>query len=211
MVEPMIRQITYTAFQMRKAEQEAVKRGISLNQLMENAGQSAAFEIMRELPTLQQGLMICGSGNNAGDALVMARILSQYGLPSDVVFMLDKELSDLSLENLNKLPQTIRILKPEQVNLADYDFFVDAVFGTGFKGELPLNVAKLFHKINKITAIRLALDVPSGLNCDTGEAQPDTFRAQITYALGALKPAHVMPNATIYCGDITCLDIGIFE
>ncbi|MBR7059231.1 MAG: NAD(P)H-hydrate epimerase [Neisseriaceae bacterium] len=206
----MTRQITYTAFQMRKAEEDAVKRGIPLIQLMENAGRSAAFEIMRELPTIQQGLMICGSGNNAGDALVMARILSEYGVSSDVVFMLDKKLSDLSQENLNKLPQTIRILKPEQINLSEYDFFVDAVFGTGFKRELPENIANLFKQINQITAIRLALDVPSGLNCDTGEAAPDTFRAQITYAFGGLKPAHIMPNASVYCGDITCLDIGIF-
>ncbi len=205
----MIATKVYTAAQMRAAENAAVARGISLLQLMENAGQGAAQEILHRFPNMKRVLMVCGKGNNGGDALVMARGLAAHGVASDVVFLLGDTLSELAQINRAQLPTDTRILSADTVCLNDYDVLVDAVFGTGFAGDLPASVASFFRQLNAAAAHKVALDIPSGMNCDSGAVSPDTFRADITYAFGAYKPAHLMTAALPYCGEVCCISIGV--
>lgn len=195
---------------MRQAEQNAVTRGISLLQLMENAGSGATTALLENHANAQRGLMICGKGNNGGDALVMVRLLAKHGIQADVLFVLGGKLSDLAQINRNKLPENTLIhYSGSPLDYAKYDFFVDAVFGTGFSGSLPENIAAIFSTVNQQSAKRFALDIPSGIDCDTGLVADNTFQAHTTFAFGALKPAHTMTNAQKYCGNIQVIDIGI--
>ena len=206
----------YTCAQMREREQAAAANGTPLLQLMENAGTAAAQNLMHRLPAAGCALMVCGKGNNGGDALVMARILAAQGWQSDIAFILGDTLSDLAETNRKRLSGIggIRFI-PENalsgsLKSRHYTVIVDAVFGTGFSGSLPEAAARTMRLLNQNTgSLKTALDIPTGLNGDTGEAAADSFRADLTYAFAALKPAHLSENGKALCGEIQCLNIGI--
>ena len=204
----------YTAAQMREREQAAVAAGTSFLQLMENAGQAAAADLLRRLPEPGRALLVCGKGNNGGDALVIARVLQQHGWQADIVLLLGTTLSDLAETNRQRLRglEGIRFLPVEALPAAleqGYGLIIDGIFGTGFSGSLPPEAAECCRLLNRAAGCKVALDITTGLNGDTGEAAADTFRANLTNAFAALKPAHASPAARQWCGEIVCLDIGI--
>ncbi|MDO4694695.1 MAG: NAD(P)H-hydrate epimerase [Eikenella sp.] len=205
----------YTAAQMRAREQAAVDAGTPFLQLMENAGQAAAADLLRRRPLPARALIVCGKGNNGGDGLVMARVLQQHGWQVEVWLVLGGELSDLAETNRRRLHGlagvrlTVADALPAGLHTTDQDVVIDGIFGTGFAGALPAEVAECCRRMNALQGFKVALDIPTGLNGDTAEADADTFRADLTYAFAARKPAHVHADGQIYCGEVCCLDIGI--
>ena len=195
--------------EMRQAEQDAVARGTSLLQLMENAGIGAANALLSVYPNARHGLMICGKGNNGGDALVMARILAKKGVKSDILLLMGEKLSSLSQINKDRLPENTPIYLSGSLNFNQYDFVVDAVFGTGFSGNLPTQVSEIFQQVNVLPTQRFALDITSGIDCDTGEIAQNSFIAHHTFAFGAFKPAHMMDKTQAYIGKVQLINIGI--
>lgn len=195
----------YTVAQMRAWEDAAVTAGSSYATLMENAGARAAADLFSRFEAPQRLLVLCGKGNNGGDGLVLARHWAQAGWPATVCLLLGENLSPLSAANLANLPPSVQRLPPER--LPESDVVVDAVFGTGYSGELPAAVAMLMRQINRQSGCKVALDMPSGINSDHGHIAADSFCAHITYAFQALKPAHRLPEVQAYCGDIVCLSI----
>ena len=195
----------YTVAQMRAWEDAAVTAGSSYATLMENAGARAAADLFSRFEAPQRLLVLCGKGNNGGDGLVLARHWAQAGWPAAVCLLLGENLSPLSAANLANLPPSVQRLPPER--LPESDVVVDAVFGTGYSGELPAAVAMLMRQINRQSGCKVALDLPSGINSDHGHIAADSFCAHITYAFQALKPAHRLPEVQAYCGDIVCLSI----
>ena len=201
----------YTAEQMRRHEQMAVEAGTSFEQLMENAGQAAAADLLRRFPQGGRALVVCGKGNNGGDGLVMARVLQAQGWQVDVVLLLGEQLSDLAQLNRARLVglSGIRYLDANAQFDDVYEVIIDGVFGTGFSGRLPEKVVNYYERLNRASGFKIALDMPTGLNGDTAEADAHTFQADLTYAFAAYKPAHMNGQARQYCGEIICLDIGI--
>ena len=195
----------YTVAQMRAWEDAAVTAGSSYATLMENAGARAAADLFSRFEAPQRLLVLCGKGTNGGDGLVLARHWAQAGWPAAVCLLLGENLSPLSAANLANLPPSVQRLPPER--LPESDVVVDAVFGTGYSGELPAAVAMLMRQINRQSGCKVALDMPSGINSDHGHIAADSFCAHITYAFQALKPAHRLPEVQAYCGDIVCLSI----
>ncbi|OSI12670.1 NAD(P)H-hydrate epimerase [Neisseria canis] len=201
----------YTAEEMRRHEQMAVDKGISFAQLMENAGSAAADDLLKRFPQAGSALIVCGKGNNGGDGLVIARILQAAGWQADIVFVLGNELSPLAESNRQKL-LNLHGIEFAELNAClkkPYDLIIDGIFGTGFTGSLPQAVAETCRSLNAMLGAKIALDIPTGLNCDTAEADADTFRADITYTFAAYKPAHLHDAGKAYCGETLCLDIGI--
>lgn len=211
----------YTAAEMREHEQMAVDKGTTFEQLMENAGQAAAADLLRRFPKAGRALIVCGKGNNGGDGLVIARVLSEHDWQADVVFVLGDKLSplaQLNRERLNHLDGVSFIRSDElegrttgrlRTLKTGYGLVIEGIFGTGFSGALPETAAAVCRLLNQADSFRIALDIPTGLNCDTGEADRDTFRADLTYAFAAYKPAHMTEAGKAYCGETVCLDIGI--
>ena len=200
-----------TAAQMRQAEAEAVAKGTSYEQLMENAGAAAAAAI----ESIAQGakmakslLLLCGKGNNAGDAFVVARLLAAKGWAVQVVLLLGDGFSPLARLNYDRMPTQVKRMTLEQADFAAA-VLVDGVFGTGFRGALPAVVAAAMRKANEAETVRVALDLPTGLDCDTGEADADTFQAEHTITFGALKPGLVVPGGAPFCGQVQVADIGL--
>lgn len=204
----------YTAAQMREREQAAVDKGTSFDQLMENAGSSAARDLMQRYPQAGCALIVCGKGNNGGDGLVMARYMQAQGWHIDILFSLEENLSPLAQTNrerLNGLPhiELISVQELEGRLKKGYDIIIEGIFGTGFSGALPSEISALCRQLNHSDGLKVALDIPTGLNCDTAEADPDTFRADLTYTFAAYKPAHLSESGKIYCQETVCLPIGI--
>ena len=204
----------YTAAQMREREQAAVDKGTSFDQLMENAGSSAAQDLMQRYPQAGRALIVCGKGNNGGDGLVMARYMQAQGWHIDILFSLGENLSPLAQTNrerLNGLPhiELISVQELEGRLKKGYDIIIEGIFGTGFSGALPTEIAALCSQLNHSNGLKVALDIPTGLNCDTAEADPDTFRADLTYTFAAYKPAHLSESGKTYCQETVCLPIGI--
>lgn len=197
-----------TRAQMRAAEDAAVQAGTSYEQLMENAGMAAAREIAERMPTPAGALLLCGRGNNAGDAFVLGRLLAAQGWQVEWLPLCGEDFSPLAAKNLARLPGGARRVDEAE---ADYGaaLVVDAVFGIGFRGELPGNVRAVFTKANAAPGLRVALDLPSGLDCDTGEASPDSFRAGLTLTFGAAKPGMLTAGGRALCGETLILDIGL--
>ncbi len=195
--------------QMKAAEAAADAAGTSYAALMENAGAATAQALLELAPAPATILFLCGSGNNAGDAFVAARLLAGQGYALCWLDITQKgEYSPLAALNLKKLPKSVLQLPLHKAPWTA-NVLVDAVFGTGFRGQLDAPVREAFEKANAAAGLRVALDIPSGLDCDTGDASPGCFRAHSTLTFGAYKPALLMPAAACYTGLVKCLDIGL--
>ncbi|EKY04868.1 YjeF-like protein, partial [Neisseria sp. oral taxon 020 str. F0370] len=204
----------YTSQQMREREQAAVDKGATFEGPMENAGQAAAADLLRRLPEAGHALIVCGKGNNGSDGLVIARVLQAAGWCADIAFVAGSGLSELAELNRRRLQglANIEIIAADELEgrlKSGYTLIIDGIFGTGFTGALPANIAAVCRLLNRSDGLKAALDIPTGLNCDSGTADKDTFRADITYAFAAYKPAHLREAGRAYCGETVCLDIGI--
>ena len=211
----------YTAAEMREHEQMAVDKGTTFEQLMENAGQAAATDLLRRFPKAGRALIVCGKGNNGGDGLVIARVLSGHDWQVDVAFVLGDKLSSLAQLNRERLNHSdgVSFIRPDELEgrttgrlrtlKTGYGLVIEGIFGTGFSGALPESAAAVCRLLNQADGFKIALDIPTGLNCDTGEADQNTFRADLTYTFAAYKPAHMTDAGKAYCGETVCLDIGI--
>ena len=204
---------TVTSFSMKIAEGIAVEKGSSYLDLMEAAGKGAFLALCASFdPAGKKVLILCGKGNNGGDGLVLARYLKEAGANVSVAFLLGDSLSPLSRSNFYLIEKSVPFLsEKEEIKkaLTSAELIVDAVFGTGFSGELPKNCKELFSIANQSNALKIALDIPSGINSDNGFTDKDAFCANRTYTFGAKKPCHVFKESAPFCGVVEVIDIGI--
>ena len=202
--------------QMKAAEQYAIAHGVPALQLMKNAGYAAAEWLVRQVRVRgAQALVLCGAGNNGGDGYVIARLLCESGAAVSVAPLCGAPRTPDAqhmAERLRALPgirwADAAALQNGQT-LRGYDFIVDAVFGTGFHGELDADTAALFAGINDSGVPVFAVDMPSGANADTGLAAAQTLRARATVTFGAAKKGQLLSPARAYCGTLEAVPIGI--
>ena len=163
-------------------------------------------------------VICCGPGNNGGDGFVIARHLDLRGFPVRVLLFCEPaKLQGDALANfaiLAKCSVPIDIFGNRHVSarlaelLRDADWIVDALLGTGSRGEPRPPLDAVIDQLNASTAKRLAIDLPSGLDCDTGEPARHTFRADHTCTFVAAKPGFANPAARPFVGELHVLDIG---
>lgn len=198
--------------QMKAAEADCDMRFISYSEMMNNAGSAVARSVVgNNAPCL--AAVMCGAGNNGGDGFVIARLLAERGFKVRVVLVNGEPRTGCAREHffgLNK--ESVHSLADEKERCTAFvrnaQIVVDCVFGTGFHGELPEHVAELLKSANK-RPVRIAVDVPSGVNSDTGEFDPRCFKATETHVLAAMKKGLLNPAALELCGRIIPQDIGI--
>lgn len=198
-------------------EKEAVAQGKSYIELMENAGNAVAMEIINtNTASSPTALVLCGKGNNGGDGLVTARILQQNGFFVDVIFADGFPQTPNADTNFKNLPEEVNVynyLENEDGVLAllqkSYTYIIDAVYGISFHGELNPDIARLLQACNNTNAIRIAIDVPSGVDCNNGAASAASFRADKTVTFILPKIGHILYPALEYRGELSVADIGI--
>lgn len=211
-----------TSKQMYEAECNAVKRGISFPQLMENAGTACAKLIKKHFcitkENTQNILVICGKGKNGGDGFVIARKMREYGCevkvmlacgePKDEISKSMFSLAELMGIDILTYNNNLTLLKK---HIEDADIIVDAIFGTGFSGALNQPLSALAKAVNSSGAKTVAIDIPSGANCDAATVDGAVFKADMTIAISAYKPIHALKPYNAFCGRTVVADIGMVE
>jgi NAD(P)H-hydrate epimerase len=209
-----------TVAQMRQLESEADAAGVSYAAMMESAGQAVADAILAHVdPKHATILVLVGKGNNGGDGLVCARhlhdaeaIVKVYCLQppdeTDTKVTALRERSTFIVDAENDLQS--RVLK-HLVNSATV--IVDAVFGTGVRLPLTGKAAQLLAQVKRILETRprpyiVAVDVPSGIDCDSGEVDANTLTANLTVTFGAAKVGQYRFPAADYLGELIVAPIG---
>jgi len=201
--------------EMRALEMNAEYFGVSRLQLMENAGHNVALEISSRFRPEKSVAIFCGLGGNGGDGFVVARHLSSMGFKVTVILSGEaKEIADkAALENweaLQFLKETVHIHEVSDSGLIPEmtaEIVIDALLGTGTKGELRSPILQLVKKINAMDAFRVAVDVPTGIDADTGEVLGEAVKANLTITFHKTKKG--LENAKEYVGELIVKDIGL--
>lgn len=200
-----------TNAQMKAAEKKCDEKHISYSYMMRNAGNAAAARIISLCGGRKRAVVLCGSGNNGGDGFVIAQKLLENGRETVVVLANGEPKTEISREYFALLPRESVIFGDDErakSALAEAEICVDCVFGTGFHGELPEKIAALIARVNE-NALKIAVDVPTGVNSDTGEFDERCFRPAKTLVLAAMKRGLISPASVDVLGETELLDIGI--
>ncbi len=210
-----------TVEQMKAIEKEADASGLTYAQMMENAGQGLA-EVIQELPidpTEQEALGLVGSGNNGGDTLVALSHLAADGWRTRAYLI--KRQRDALVERFEKAGGE-SIVAEEDEQFESLSAFVqtatvllDGVLGTGAKLPLKEEVANVLAEVQAVleetgaAPYIVAVDCPSGMDGDTGEAAPETLASDLTVTMAAIKQGMLKMPAYALVGDLEVVDIGL--
>jgi NAD(P)H-hydrate epimerase len=183
--------------------------------LMENAGRSVAEEALKMLHGKKKAAIICGAGNNGGDGFVAARHLLNAGI--DIKVYLVGESSKLkagpkiNLNILMKMKQKVVKLRAlrDLNGINNFDLVIDAIFGIGLKSEVRSPSSEVINLLNRSGKPILAVDVPSGLDADTGKVLGAAIKARKTVTFVAPKRGFSRNCGPRYCGKVIIRDIGI--
>lgn len=212
-----------TAEQMRQVDRAAIEElGIPEMVLMENAGKAVVEFLQEQFPDLvkKSVTIVAGAGNNGGDGLVVARYLHRMGVAVKVFIAAERDLSPSAKQNyeiLSKLPVKIYWLDSEnsmhllKVTVNYSDILIDALLGTGVNREVTGRAEQIIDIANRRSCLKVAIDVPSGLNSDTGEIWGRCLKADYTVALAQPKWGQMLNKGLRYCGRVVVKDIGIPE
>ena len=184
-----------TKAQIKKAEETAVKNGtFSFSDLMYTAGSRVAEKIVENFDINNKKIaIICGKGNNGGDGFVIADLLSKANAVVTVITPYGPPKTENAKYYYDKLnTETTEILQ------GNYDIIIDALFGFGFKGTLDKKAEQIIKIANEQNALRIAVDIPSGVECDTGKVENTAFMADYTYTFIALKPCFLLPKHPLH-------------
>ena len=197
---------------MKQAERNANSHGLSYLDMMGNAGAAAVSQIFsRRKVSGEAVLVLAGKGNNGGDALVAARLLSELGAEVSVFLPLGEPVTSDAAAMHGMLPEQVRLLEPEEAleQVGRAAVIVDGVFGTGFHGTLSQAQQTLFAEVNASGAYVVSLDIPSGVTADTGEVSENSIRADLTVMFDTCKNAALFRPGCEYCGECVAAPIGI--
>ena len=208
-----------TRDQCRRVDRLAMEQyGISGLVLMENAGRGAA-EVLCNTGLSGPVVICCGKGNNAGDGFVIARHLDLRGVDARVLLWAEpSELAGDAAANfriLEKIGVTVEHFgtrhDPDRLagQFSGAAWIVDALLGTGASGNPRPPIDAVIEQLNAADPPILAVDLPSGLDCDTGKPAVPTVRAAVTCTFLAAKVGFLVPGAERYTGELHVLDIGV--
>ena len=203
----------------RKAIEEYEIPGIIL---MENAGRNVAEEVLKMLSGADKArvAIFCGKGNNGGDGFVIARHLYNKGvnvsvyLTTEVARVLADGDASTNLKILLNMDLEIKELQEDHIGeigkaLYDYNVIVDAIFGTGLRGEVREPARALIEKINEAEIPVVSVDIPSGLSCDDGVVLGVAVKATKTVTFVAAKTGFFQECGKEYTGELIVSDISV--
>lgn len=207
-----------TRAEVRAVDMLASERfGISGLTLMENAGHGCTEQLLA-LGCSGPVAIFCGKGNNGGDGLVIARLLHERGVTVRVLLFGNRdELSSDAAANYQRLPGELPVFNhsgpfdAEKIvhNLGQPQWTVDALLGTGSSGSPRPPLDQAIRLLNEQAGRKMAIDIPSGLDCETGIPAEPTFRADHTCTFVAPKVGFDNPAARTVLGEVHVIDIGV--
>jgi NAD(P)H-hydrate epimerase len=204
----------YTAEQVRNGEQDAAAQcDVSMAQLMQRAAQACLDVIQHKRAAPANLLILCGPGNNGGDGWVLARLAQQAGYRVQIAATEPRsELAKLAAQAWRDQGGVVTDLAAlTAVHVESADIIIDALLGSGLDRELSTLFTEAVDLINRRNSAGwvLSIDVPTGLNSDTGVAMPTAVKASCTVTMIALKTGLVTGAAATYCGELILADLGV--
>lgn len=191
---------------IKVSEENAVHSGsFSFLELMKTAGDKASEIICENFGVKNKKIaVVCGNGNNGGDGFVIAENLKQKGALVTVITPLGEPLTESAKHYYS-------LLTTEKANAFEesYDIIIDAVFGIGLNRNVNAETIDLFEKINNSASTVISIDIPSGVECDTGKILGACINCSLCITFIALKPCFMLPPATDNCSNVTVADIGV--
>lgn len=203
-----------TAEQMQEIERRSVEAGVSLDTLMENAGLAVANEVAARFDRVYGSIVtvLVGQGNNGSDGLVAARHLARRGAKVRAFALTTRPENDEKRE-LAEAAGVNFVLESDADALgsaaASSDVVIDAILGTGKARPIEEPLAGKLEAVRKAARFVVAIDLPTGMDADTGAFDENGLRADLTLMLGYPKFGPLVTVADGYCGEIRVLDIGI--
>ncbi len=200
--------------QMIAAEHAAMDDGVSGYDLMTSAGQAVANVVHSNYPSYKV-LILCGPGNNGGDGFVAARFLKEMGVSVDVMALISKGRykndASMAVQDWVKGQEgkVLGFKKLPEYDEHDKVVVIDAVFGTGLSKSIGSKVHKIFEQIREHKWPVVAVDIPSGVNGNTGEIDEYVLHAEKTVTFFRKKLGHVLMPSMPVCGEVFIHDIGI--
>ncbi len=211
-----------TAQEMRELDRLTIEEyGTPGHVLMERAGAGATEALLREFPHIHKSLVliVAGKGNNGGDGFVIARLLKKQGVKCEVVLVARKaEVKGEALRNLTAFlrlrGQMTEVTEPAQLDLVQEKLsrsglVVDALLGTGLNSPVQGLMAALIDLINASGVPVVAVDIPSGLDADTGAPLGTAIQAELTVTFGYPKIGQIGDPGATHIGRLVIVDIGI--
>ena len=196
----------FSSSDIKKIEQNANNLGISFFDMMENAGKGAVKEILERFEVNGKNtVVVCGGGNNGGDGYAVARLLENEGA---FVRVLKTEEPATDTAKEMALRFFGEVIEFEASYLYEADIIIDAVFGIGLSRDLSEKYLEIIKVINGSNAVKISLDIPSGIFADCGE-EKYAVKADLTTTFIARKPSSVLHPAALNYGECVTVDIGI--
>ena len=204
-----------TAAQMRAADEETIQDGIPSRELMERAARAALHVLEKNFDTTHT-LILCGSGNNGGDGLAMARFLAEKSKRASVYYTGKRKadgtpdtdaMSAECARQYTLLPAAVA--QQATLQTTGVTAVVDAVFGIGLCRPIEGEIADCLRAVAATGIPVLALDIPSGIHADNGQLLGTALPAKVTVAIAARKWGHFLYPGTLLCGETEVVDIGI--
>lgn len=209
-----------TPDEMREIEERAERLGVSRLLLMENAGKAVADFIAKMDPAGMKVVVVSGTGNNGGDGFVVARHMAAYGSLVKVFLLgADEDVktkeASCNLKIIKGMKRSVEIFRLPEASFMEKlkqeifsaDIIVDAIFGTGIRGQLREPHASIIEMINSSKAFKLAVDVPSGLDPLTGEVCGKAVKADATVTFHCAKKGLLLREDLV--GELVVANIGI--
>lgn len=200
----------YNAEAVRQLDRAAINSGIPGYTLMRRAGR-AVFDLMqKDYPAAGNILILCGAGNNAGDGYVLAAVAHRHGLKVCVASMIDpRQLKGDAAQAYKHWGEYGVTISHTEADFSDMDLIVDALLGTGLTRDVEGEWKTVVDRINQAGIPVISIDIPSGLNADTGAVCGTAVRAQQTVTFIGLKKGLFTASGKACCGEVSFNDLDV--
>ena len=203
-----------TAGEMKALDKNTIeKAGIPSLVLMERAALQIVAEITERLKNKDKEkiLVVCGTGNNGGDGLAIARLLHLKGIKTWYYILGSEEKMTSETACQLKTAQYYQVPRANNLKLNEYTTIVDAIFGVGLSRPVEGKYGEIISELNQASAYKVAVDIPSGIDADTGFEKGIAFRADLTVTFAFRKRGLCFYPGRMYGGEIVVADIGIYS
>lgn len=205
-----------TAEEMKEYDRNTIERiGIPGMVLMERAALAALGEIRKIMKKCRDQrkrvLILTGMGNNGGDGLALARLLAEESWEVEIWHVGERKKASPQWEKQSAILQNYPVKTGSKPFREEYTILIDALFGVGLSREVKGEFAQAIETFNSLSGYKIALDVPSGIDSDTGRVLGTAVRADMTVTFGFLKRGLALYPGCLYCGEVKVDGVGIGE
>mgnify|MGYP000473710071 CR=1 FL=1 len=201
-----------TCKEMKDLDSTTIREiGVPSEVLMERAALKVVEETEKYLQKDERILVVCGSGNNGGDGIAVARLFHLKGIRVEFYMVGNKDKMTRETALQYKIASGYRVPEVNNPQWSEYTTIVDAIFGVGLSRPVEGKYAELISTMNRASAYKVAVDIPSGIDSDTGFEKGIAFRADLTVTFAFRKRGLCFYPGRMYGGEIVVTDIGIYS